>query len=177
MERRSTNDIGYVHHLGDIVSNVGSSHGVILRGGSTGGIIEPFGDDTSISITLQGRNAGLVAIGNSTGGTVILNSTGNRIGNASTSAIERIQRYLVQWTVPAMSSGSTAAESTITVTGLTTNSLLLLSPRVQVNSTVIGITIHPRCSTADELVLQQSKIGESSISGSTQSAYLLQFRF
>jgi hypothetical protein len=76
-----------------------------------------------------------------------------------------------------MSSGSTAANTTVTVTGLATNSILMLSPRVQVNSSVIGITVHPRCSTANELVLEQNKIGESSISGSTQSAYLLQFEF
>lgn len=65
MERRSTNQIGHAHFQGDVVSNVGSSHGVILRGGSTGGLIEPAGDDTSISLTVQARNLGILYLGSS----------------------------------------------------------------------------------------------------------------
>lgn len=136
---------------------------------STGDIVY-VGD---ASYGLHGRGSSIAI----TSTHIDLDSTRIVVGGPSTTSIERIQRYLVEWTVPAMSSGSTAAETTVTVTGLTTNSVLVLSPRVQVNSSVSGITIHPRCSTADELVLQQSKIGESSIGGSTQSAYLLQFRF
>lgn len=173
MEFRSTNTVGYVHYQGDVVSNVGSSHGVQLTGGSTGGTVRPIGDDTSITLTLEAKGAGLLNLGQSSA-TVRIGGAGS---SGSTTGISMGQRYLVEWTVPAMSSGSTAAESTITVAGLTTNSLLFVSPRVQVNSTVIGVTLHPRCSTTDELVLQMSKIGESSISGSTQSAYLWQFRF
>lgn len=176
MERRSTNDIGYVHFQGDIVSNVGSSHGIRLTGGSTGGVVEPFGDDTSISIRLQGRNAGLVNIGNSTGGTVTLDSTGNRVGNASTSSIERIQRYFVQYTIPALSSGPAASESTVTVTGLTTNSILILQNRL-INNSTGQVSLQARCSTANELTIQFINHTDSTLSGSTQSAYLLQFRF
>jgi CO/xanthine dehydrogenase Mo-binding subunit len=46
MEFRSTNDNGYIHRQGDIVTNVSSggpinsSHGVHLTGGSTGGIVQ-----------------------------------------------------------------------------------------------------------------------------------------
>lgn len=172
MERRSTNDIGYVHYQGDVVSNVGSSHGVRLGGGSTGAVIEPLADDTSVRLTIRGKGAGALALGESSA-TIIFGAG----SSGSTTGISWMQRYLVQWTVPALSSGSTAVNTTVAVTNLTTNSILVLSPRVQVNSSVIGITLHPRCSTADELVIEQNKIGESSISGSTQSAYLLQVRF
>ena len=46
MEFRSTNDQGYTHLKGDLVTNVSSggvqnsSHGVHLTGGSTGGIVQ-----------------------------------------------------------------------------------------------------------------------------------------
>jgi hypothetical protein len=51
--------------LNDIVSNVGSSHGVRLTGGSTGGVVESFGDDANVSLTVRGRGTGGVTIGNS----------------------------------------------------------------------------------------------------------------
>lgn len=175
MERRSTNDIGYVHFQGDIVSNVGSSHGVILRGGSTGGIIEPLGDDTSISLVVRGKNAGGITIGNSTQA-LDLDSTSVQIGTASTTAIERVQRYLVEYTIPALSSGPAASESTVTVTGLTTNSVLVLQNRV-INNSTGQVSLNARCSTANELTIQFVSHDASTLSGSTQSAYLLQFRF
>ncbi len=37
MERRSTNVLGYTHFQYDVTAHVGSSHGVRLSGGSTGG--------------------------------------------------------------------------------------------------------------------------------------------
>ena len=87
-----------------------------------------------------------------------------------------VQRYLVQYTVPALSSQS-AGEDTVTVTGLTTNSILAFSPRLQTNSTVVGVLIEPRCSTADELKMTFVNGSVSSLTGSTQSGYLLQYRF
>ena len=94
----------------------------------------------------------------------------------STSFVQMIQRYRVDFTVPALSSAS-AAVSTVTVVGLTTNSILMLTPRQQNNSTIAGVTIEPRCSTADELSLTFMNCSVSSLSGSTQSGYLLQFAF
>lgn len=176
MERRSTNTIGFAHFQGDVWANVGSSHGIGLLGGSTGGIVEPVGDDTSIRLFLRGKNAGGITIGNSTQACDI-DSTSVQIGTASTTPIERIQRYDITWTVPAMSSGSTVAETTVAVTGLTTNSALFFTARDPLNSSVTAIAVHPRCSTADELVLLQQKVGESSIGGSTARGVLLQFRF
>lgn len=162
MDRRSTNDIGYVHYQGDVVSNVGSSHGVRLTGGSTGAAVEAFGDDTSIALRVRGKNAGGLLLG---GG-----STG------STSPVTLIERYFVEYTVPALSSGPATGSDTVTVTGLTTNSILVLQNRLRTNSTG-DVQVVARCSTANELALQFFNQSASSLTGSTQSAYLLQFRF
>lgn len=62
---RSTNPTGYSHFGGDVTSNVDSSHGVQLTGGSTGGIVQPVGDDANISLSLLGKGTGGVVIGNS----------------------------------------------------------------------------------------------------------------
>lgn len=64
MEYRSANA---GQHIGnDIVAGVNSSHGVQLSGGSTGGLVQAVGDDTDITLTLKGKGAGGVQIGNST---------------------------------------------------------------------------------------------------------------
>jgi len=87
--------------------------------------------------------------------------------------VRQFTRFRVDYTVPTLSSNSAAA-STVTVLGLTTNSILHLTPRAQPNSSVVGIFVEPRCSTADELTLTFANTSVSSITGSTQSGYLLQ---
>ncbi len=90
MKYRSTNADGrFVHFGGDVVSNVESSHGVMLYGGSTGGKVIPVGDDANISLALEGKGTGGVTIGNSsqspniTGSSITLNSTGITIGTTA----------------------------------------------------------------------------------------------
>lgn len=95
--------------------------------------------------------------------------------NSTTHAVSG-ERYQVQFTVPALSSGA-SAESTVTVTGLTTNACLFITPRVKLNSTVTGVCLTARCSTANELVIECHNVSQSSLSGSTQSAYLFAFTF
>src|SRR5262245_62084348 len=95
---------------------------------------------------------------------------------ASTTAIQSIQRYFVEYTVPALSSGG-SAQSTITLAGLTTNSILVMQERIQSNSSVVGVVINARCSTANSLCLLFTNNSVSTLSGSTQSGYLLQFAF
>jgi hypothetical protein len=184
MEFRSTND-RRVHFQGDIVSNVSSggvgnsSHGIHLTGGSTGGIVTAAGDETNIALNVFGKGTGPLVLG-STGAAAVLNSTTTRIGSASTSNIAMVQRYFVEFTVPALSTDATAgayAESSVTVTGLTTNSVLVLGQRVAWNSTFGGIGIRVRCSTANSLNVAFSNFGGSTLSGSTMSAYLLQYKF
>jgi hypothetical protein len=65
MERRSTNPNGYTHFQYDLTAHVGSSHGVRLSGGSTGGIVEAVGDDTNVSLTIRGQGTGAVTLGSS----------------------------------------------------------------------------------------------------------------
>lgn len=158
MKFPSTHTDGANPSFGPVLSNVGSSHGVRLDGGSTGGIVEAFGDDANITLTLRGKGTG-----------------GVQIGTGSTTAF-KVQRYLVQDTVPALSSAA-SAESTVTLLGLTTNAVLVLQPRVRLNSTVTGVLATARCSTADELTILYSNVSISSLSGSTQSFYLLAFSF
>ena len=180
MDRRSTNDIGHAHFQGDVVSNVGSSHGVILRGASTGGIIEAFGDDTNIGLVLRAKGAGPLTIG-LPNGLVDIDSTSVTIGAASTTGISFFQRSLLEFTVPALSSAGTAgavSESTITLAGATTNSFILLQPRVALNSTITtGLRIDGRVSTAAELRLTITSVSNDTLTGSTMSAYLFQIRF
>lgn len=156
MEFRSTNQ-GFCSPK-DIQSNVGSSHGVHLQGGSTA-VVTACADDAAANLKVHGKGTG-----------------GVMVGSASTTPVALVQRYLVQFTVPALSSGA-SAESTVTVTGLTTNSVLVLQPRAAVNSTVTGVQLSARCVAADELTVGFHNVSVSSLSGSTNSAYLLQFSF
>ena len=71
MDRRSTSD-QYTHYQGDVTAQVGSSHGVRLSGGSTGGIVEAVGDDTNVSLLLRGQGTGIVTVGSAGGGNVTL---------------------------------------------------------------------------------------------------------
>lgn len=186
MDRRSTGD-RFVHSGGDVVSNVESSHGVTLRGGSTGGIIEPIGDDTSISLTVRARNAGLLNLGTSTGGavrvltgsSVVITSTHVNINSsrtvigASTTPIILVQRSRIDFTVPALSSNSADLSVEVAVTGLTTNALCFIQQRQVYNSTVTAaIGISGYCSTAGALRLNIFNHSVSSLSGSTMSADL-----
>lgn len=162
MQYRSTNPDGrYVHWGGAGVFGVEYGSGIEFNPNSSGvaPIIQPAGDEAAKDIHIKGKGTG-----------------GVRLGLGSTTAVAMMQRYRIDATVPALSSAS-SAESTVTVTGLTTNSILILQNRVKLNSTVTGVTATARCSTADELVIEWHNISQSSLSGSTQSFYLLQFAF
>ena len=82
----------------------------------------------------------------------------------------------LDYTVPALSSGPFATESTVTVTGLSTQSVLVLQNRL-INNSTANVSLAVRCSTVNELTIQFINESASSLSGSTQSAYLLQFNF
>lgn len=162
MQIRSTNADGFVHFGGSIWAGVNSSHGVEIYGASTGGVIQPVGDDTDIAITLRGKGAG-----------------GVQIGTGSTSPIVSIQRYLIQFS-PAAMAASTASQSTITVTGLTTTAVLFFQP-IGTNSSGLSMAYNYRvqCSTAAELRLTQQNITASTIGTgeSTARGWLIAFQF
>lgn len=162
MNYKSTQGDGrFVHFGGALVAGAELGSGIELNPNSSGSApnIVPCGDETDKSITIKGKGVG-----------------GVQVGNASTTPILFMQRYRVDATVPALSSAS-SAESTVTVLGLTTNSVLVLQNRVKLNSSITGVTAGARCSTADELVIEWHNISQSSLSGSTQSFYLFQIAF
>ena len=63
MYRRSSSG---THWQREIIAAVDSSHGVRLDGGSTGGIVEAFAEDTSASLTVRAKGAGILTLGQST---------------------------------------------------------------------------------------------------------------
>lgn len=100
MKYRSSNADGrFVHYGGDVVSNVESSHGVMLYGGSTGGKVIPVGDDANISLTLEGKGTGGVKIGNSSQSLTLADST---------SAFKGFHVATSTWSNAAISSGQIA---------------------------------------------------------------------
>lgn len=95
MEYRSTN--AGQHLSNDLVAGVGSSHGVQLRGGSTGGLVEAVGDDSNISLTVRGKGTGSVFIGNSSQSVVF--------GGASGLSFKGFFTSTNTWALAAVSSG------------------------------------------------------------------------
>lgn len=75
MERRSTNLDGYSHFQFDLTAHAGSSHGVRLSGGSTGGIVEAVGDDTNVSLMIRGQGTGAITLGSSAADVLVGGST------------------------------------------------------------------------------------------------------
>lgn len=164
MKFPSSNTDGANPAHGDIVSNVGSSHGVRLSGGSTGGIVEPVGDDANITLTLRGKGTGKVRV------------SSLAFGSSGTPIVEA-RAFTVQFTAPPLSSGLTsAAESTFTVAGVSTGAVLVFTPT---NAISPLYNVRARCSTTDELVLCFSQNGISTLGTgeSTNRGTLLQFRF
>jgi len=81
---------------GDISAAVGSSHGVQLSGGSTGGRIQAIGDDASIALRILAKGAGPVLIGDSSQAVTI---------GGSTSAFKGFFSSTNTWSANALSSG------------------------------------------------------------------------
>lgn len=182
MNYRSTNLLGYSHRGHALVVGVEEGYGVEVNPASTGTAAGPnitsAGDDSTIALTVQAKGAAALNLGSATA-PMNLNSTTVQFGSRSTSALAYIQRYRVDWTIPALSSaGVTAAsaDSTVTVAGATTNAMYILQQTQVYNSTndpaVIAVA---RCSTANELRVTSINLGASTLSGSTVSGNLLQF--
>lgn len=163
--RDSTNLWGASHIEGARVFATMSSHGVEISGGSTGGNVIACGDDANITLNLLPKG-----------------TAGVQFGVGSTTPLSQIQRFRVDFTMPALSSvgaaGSIADASTVTQVGLTTNGILVFQQTQVWNSTITpAVIVTARCSTADELRLTCANVSGSTLSGSTVSGNLLQFRF
>ena len=140
MRFRSSNS-KFVHYQGDVLSNVDdSSHGVHLAGGSTGGIVQPAGDEDNIALTVRGKGTGRVNVGNSSQATFLAGST---FGFAF------IQRVIVQIDSAAMVIAAEGTSDTVsTVTGATTNSLCVFMPHATFST---RYQFQTYCSTANEV--------------------------
>ena len=168
MERRSTNDLGYVHHQGDIVSNVGSSHGVRLLGGSTGGIVESFGDDTNISLTVRAKNTA----------TLILGSTGNPVFVAGSTAPWQGFIRATDTAVATPNFDSTNAmvmETTHVITGVTSSHFIIPNPRNL--STDAALLYAYAASTAGDVHCRFLKASTLTVAASTATIDFLAIRF
>lgn len=100
-----------------------------------------------------------------------------RVGNGSSSAIKLIQRYNVEFTAPVLTSGiSGSLATTHTVSGLSTGTVLIFTPVNPINTLY---NVRARCSTANELVLNWTHNGISTLGSgeSTNHGTVLQFSF
>lgn len=161
MQYRSTNTLqGFNHHGGALVVGVEAGSGIEINPTSSGvaPIITAAGDETDKSIQIMGKGAGGVLIG------------------TSTSPTKGFQQYLIQWT-PAALAATAGSQSTITVTGLATNSALFFTPMTPGISVAYAYRV--QCSTANELRFTQQNITGSTIGTgeSTARGLLLEFKF
>ena len=182
MIARSTNALGkWVHFGGDVVAGVDYGIGVSLEPGSTGGaaVIQPISDSDTAALTVCAKGAAALTLGNSSnsvafaGGSFALNSTAVKIGTGSTTAFVLVQKYTVEFTEPDCAA-TTSVISTYTVTGLTTNSNLVFTPRLP---TAPSYVWSARCSTANELCITWTNVAVSSNSGSSNRGILLAFNY
>ena len=163
MQFRSSNTAGFVHFGGEIVAGAQDGNGIAIGSASTGTspVLRAVGDDTACNLVLQGASTAA--------------GSGVQIGTNSTSPINAIERYYIQFTPPALAA-STFASSTYTAAGLTTNAVLAFTPAGAIAG---SYSIRATCSTANELRLYFQNIGGSTIGTgeSTQHGTLLSFRF
>jgi len=148
----STNTDGANPSLGDVVTNVESSHGVRLSGGSTGGIVEPVGDDANITLRVRGKGTGGVMLGQG-------------------SAIKGVHSTTFAYTFSALSSGATV-ESVIasTTADVTTGDLIAIELGLPAVSTQTVSYLGFRTAAADSsrVVITLGNITSTAI-GSTGS--------
>ena len=143
---------------------------------------------TGSSFSVTPVSTGGITLGNSSnpvavaGSSISLTSTHVNINSsrivlgASTTPLILMQRSLIQFTIPALSSGGADETVEVAVTGLTTNAMIFIQQRQPYNSTIVaGVDVKGYCSTAGALRLAFFNNTLSTLSGSTASAYLWRF--
>ena len=179
MEYRSTSLIGYVHYQGEILSNVGSSHGIRLSGGSTGGIIEPYGDDANITLRVTAKGSGGVVLGGANQ-QVVISSGGGELLVGSTAPFAGFVRF----TSTAISTpdfnttNAMVIGSSVTITGANSSHFVIAQLRNNgVTSTDMSI-LNPRTtSTANEVLFGMAKFSTVTVAASTATMDFLLIRF
>ncbi len=178
MNYRSTNVLqGGSANGGALIIGAEAGSGIELNPTSSGTApnIQPCGDETNKGITLQSKGTGTITIGSSANQPVVITSTNVTIAGGSKFPV--ITNYTVEFTAPLLSSGLvSAAESTYTVTGVSTGTVLMFTPTNPINALY---TVRARCSTVNELTLAWGNIGDSTLGSgeSTNRGVLMQFKF
>jgi hypothetical protein len=200
MQFRSTN-LKFTHFQGDIVSNVDdSSHGVKLSGGSTGGLVEPVGDETNIALTVRAKGTGPLVLGStgtavtlggsgtisigSSGGTVNVGSSGGPVFIAgSTVPFLGFMRF-TDTAVATPNFATTNAmvmETTHTITGLpaatlggTTNAYIIAMPHnLSTDCALVNCYVG---STADQAHCRFAKVSTLTVAATTATISFLVIR-
>lgn len=184
MNNRSTG--ASVHYGGEIISNVESSHGVRLSGGSTGGVVEAFGDDANISLNVAGKGTGATKLGNSsspvtlagavtmTGSAVLSSGTTLQVNSTAPFAGFVRQESTAVATPNFNSTGNMTVVSTITMAGIN-SSCFLVANGINLSN---GVTIDAYAgSTAGSINVRWNKTSTVTIAASTATIRLLAIRF
>ena len=175
MEYRSTS--AGQHHSGHVVAGVGSSHAIEIGGGSTGATIQAVGDDANITLRAFGKGTGATVLGNSSSPVTLSGKVqGGITVGSSGSSFSEIRKFTVEFTAPVLSSGvATGVESTYTVSGVSTGTVLIFTPTNLIDA---KYNVRARCSTTNELILAWSHDGTSTLGSgeSSNRGVLIQFR-
>ena len=178
----STNTDGRNPSLGGIVSNVESSHGVLLDGGSTGGRVTAIGDDANISLTVKGKGTGGVTIGDSSQAVVIAGTSlqvgSTTLPNSTAAAVATIKAILTStfsFAVAAISSGqyATFELASTTCSAEPGDAVILADFSATTNVTVASIRLSTAATSRVTVVL--SNVGSTATSTFSGSGRVVWF--
>ncbi len=167
MEYRSSN--AGQHLSNDFVSNVGSSHGVQLSGGSTGGIVQAVGDDASIALSLKAKGAGPVVIGDSSQSVQIAGSTAPFVG------FYRFTDTAVA-TPNFATTNAMVMETTHVNANVSTGSYVFAQPQNTSTDCLLGYCYASK-STAGDVHCRWVKVSTLAVGASTATVDFLVFKF
>ena len=164
------------HFVRGVAANVDSSHGVKLSEAfgagssvSTGGLVEPIGDDANISLRVRPVGSGLLILGSTLAAVQIGSDS-----TLSTTALSAVQKYLIQYTEPSLSSGPASSFVTITVPNADTAANFVFNPVA--NNTGMG-PIQVTCSTTGQVSVLYASGNAAALTGNTNTARILMFRY
>ena len=165
---RSTNS-KFTHFQGDVLSNIDdSSHGVKLSGGSTGGVVEPCGDETNIALTVRGKGSGPLTLGSSGSAVFTGGSTAPFLG-------------FIRFTDTAVTTPNFATtnamvmETTHTITGVN-SSHFIIANGVNLSTDAALVNVYP-ASTAGEVHCRFAKVSTLTVASATATINFLAIRF
>lgn len=186
MEFRSTNN-QYVHFHGDVVSNVssgapfGSSHGVHLTGGTTGGVITAAGDEANVTLNVTGKGTAPVIIGNSSspitlGGSTMTLSSGSVVQVGSTAPWAGDFRQVSSFATPNFATtNAMVMETTHVVTGANSSHFIVANgANLSTDCALVGVYAG---STVGDVHCRFAKVSTLTVAAATATMRFLVTRF